>query len=101
MSSRNDYFFSDTVYDPANDPMIKLAVCGLVGWGVYIYLNRGQKNKQTPERRKQRAALTLGHVDKQIDRKNFAVGKKVASVPDLPFYSRHNYNRRRRPTMIS
>lgn len=96
----SDYYFSDEIYDPGNDPMIKLAVCGLIGWGVYIYLSKGQKNKQTPQRRKHRAALTLGHMDKQIDSRNFAAGKKVKSVPDLPFYSRHNYNRRRRPTMV-
>ena len=97
----SDYFFSDEIYDPVNDPVIKIAVCALVGWGAYMCLQRGQKNKQKPERRKHRAALTLGSIDKQIDRRNSASGKKVASVPELPFYSPHNYNRRRRPTMIS
>ena len=97
----SDYFFSDQIYDPANDPVIKVAVCALVGWGAFMYLRKGKKDEQTPQRRKHRAALTLGHLDKQIDKRNWASGKKVKSVPNLPFYSRHNYNRRRRPTMVS
>ena len=75
--SQADYFFSDTVYDPSNDPCVKLAVCLGVGWGVYVCLNSGKKNRQTPQRRKHRASLTLGHIDKQIDGRNFATGKKL------------------------
>lgn len=99
--SEADYFFSDTVYDPSNDPVVKLAVCVGIGWGIYVCLNSGKKHRQTPQRRKHRASLTLGHIDKQIDGRNFSIGKKVISIPDVPFYSRHNYNRRRRPTMVS
>ena len=95
------YFFSDKVYDPQNDPVIKFTVCAALGWGIYMYLQSGKKNKAKPQRRKHRASLTLGKVDKQIDGRNFSAGKKIKSVPDLPFYSRHNYNRRRRPTMVS
>ena len=94
-------FFSDEVFDPANDPVLKLTACAFGAWLIYLCVNKGRKDRQSPQRRKHRQAITAGSVDKMIDSRNFAVGKKVKSNPDLPFYSRHNYNRRRRPAMIS
>lgn len=97
----DSYFFNDTVYDPVNDPVIKFTVCAGLAWGAWMILKTGKKNKSKPERRKNRAALTLGHIDKQIDGRNSTAGKRVKSVSNVPHYSRHNYNRRRRPTMVS
>lgn len=69
---------------------------GLALAGVYAYKYATRKDNQ-PERRKHRQALTMGEMDKQIDAKNNAFGRKVPANLNVPFYSRHNYNRRRRP----
>ena len=78
------------------DTMTKLVAIGGVALVSYITYNKVVNDKSNPERRKHRQALTLSDVDKQIDQRNNAFGKKVTANPEIPFYSRHNYNRRRR-----
>lgn len=90
----------DTLYEPENNAFIKCAIAGAVLWGGYIFLVKGKRDKKTPERRKNRQAFTVNHIDNLIDSKNRMAGSKVKTNPETPHYSRHNYNRRRRPTTL-
>ena len=80
------------------DTMTKLVAGGGVALIAYITYHKVVNDKSNPERRKNRQALTLSEMDNQIDQRNNAFGKKVNANLDVPFYSRHNYNRRRRPS---
>ena len=82
------------------DTMTKIVACGGVALIGYITYNKVVNDKSKPERRKHRQALTLSDMDSQIDNRNSAFGQKVPANPDVPFYSRHNYNRRRRPNHL-
>lgn len=82
-----------------SDTMTKIVACGGVALIGYITYNKVVNDKSRPERRKNRQALTLSDMDKQIDQRNNAFGKKVNANLDVPFYSRNNYNRRRRQPM--
>ena len=82
------------------DTMTKLVATGGIALIGYIAYNKVVNDKSNPERRKNRQSLTLSDVDKQIDQRNSAFGKKVDANPEVPFYSRHNYNRRRRPNHL-
>ena len=88
---------SETYNTPFDNPYTKAACAlGLV-WVGYMGIRYAKRDDIGPERRKNRQSLTLNNIDKQIDSRNFAMGGKILkSNPDVPFYSRHNYNRRRR-----
>ena len=85
------------VYDyPWDNPITKVACAVGVGWLAYIAISRSKRDERLPERRKKRQALTANSIDLQIDARNRAFGGKVPANPDVPWYSRHNFNRRRR-----
>ena len=86
----------DIMATPYDNPYTKAAcVVGIV-WLGFIGLKYAKRDDIGPQRRKNRQSITLNNVDKQIDKRNLAMGGKQPSNPDVPFYSRHNYNRRRR-----
>ena len=83
-----------------SDTISKMAMYSGIAVAGYIAYNKVMNDDSKPEKRKHRQSLTLGQLDKQIDERNNAFGKRVPANPDVPFYSRHNYNRRRRPNHI-
>lgn len=78
------------------DSSTKIAIFGISIWGGYILIKRAMYQDTEPNRRKDKQGLTSNHIDHQIDQRNRASGGKVPANLDVPFYSRHNYNRRRR-----
>ena len=81
---------------PWDNPISKVAVAVGIGWLAYIAIARTKRDERLPERRKKRQSLTANSIDLQIDARNRAFGGTVPANPDVPWYSRHNYNRRRR-----
>ena len=81
---------------PYENPITKTACAIGVLWLGFMAVNYAKRNERLPHRRKTRQALTANSIDNAIDARNRALGGKVPSNPDVPFYSRHNYNRRRR-----
>ena len=77
--------------DPKN-----IALGMIVVWAGYIALNNTLNKQNEPSRRKHKQGLTANHIDHQIDQRNRVHGGKVPANLDVPFYSRHNYSRRRR-----
>lgn len=96
----SEYDWLDTIESTTNNTFLKITTGSLAAWVLFVMVNRAKRNDQTPERRKHRQALTAGKVDIQIDSRNRVSGKRAKVNPDIPFYSRHNYNRRRRPTQL-
>jgi hypothetical protein len=91
----------DVIPPSSNNPVYKIAIGGLIAWGIFVLVNKAKKDSDTSSSatRKGRGALTASSIDNEIDVRNRSVNnnrKKVQS--DVPIYSRHNYNRRRRPT---
>ena len=82
---------------PFNNPYTKVA-CGIgLAWLGYMGVKYAKKGESTePQSRKSRQGFTSSKIDKSIDHRNHAFGKPVPANPSVPFYSRHNYNRRRR-----
>ena len=78
------------------DSTTKMAVIGVGVFGAYIAYNNIHKSKTAPQSRKHRKGFTANKIDHQIDNQNRVSGGRVPANPDVPFYSRHNYNRRRR-----
>ena len=78
------------------DSTTKILLCGAAAWGGYIMISRAMNQDTEPNRRKNKQGLTSNHIDHQLDQRNRASGGKVPANLDVPFYSRHNYNRRRR-----
>ena len=81
---------------PYDNPVTKVACAVGVGWLAYVLISRSKRDSRLPQRRKQRQALTAGAIDNALDARNRALGGAVPANPKIPFYSRHNYNRRRR-----
>ena len=81
------------------DTMTKIVAFGGVALLGYITYNKVVNDDSKPSTRKMRQAFTLSDIDNQIDQRNNAFGKKVPANPDVPHYSRHQYNRRRRPQL--
>ena len=80
-----------------SDTITKSAIFGGVALVSYFIYNKVINKDNEPQTRKQRQAFTLSDMDNQIDKRNHAFGgKKIMSNPKVPFYSRHNQNRRRR-----
>lgn len=90
-------FQQPMTYDfPYSNPVTKLA-CGIgVIWLGFVLVRHAKSADATPQRRKGREGFTTNVIDHAIDGKNRVVGKTVLKNLDIPFYSRHNYNRRRR-----
>ena len=90
-------FKQEMVYDfPYSNPITKVA-CGVaVVWLGYVLIKHAKSADVTPQSRKGREALTANKIDNAIDGRNRAYGGSLPSRQDVPFYSRHNYNRRRR-----
>lgn len=81
---------------PYDNPVTKIACAVGLAWVGFILIRHAKSSDQTPQSRKGREGFTMSKIDDAIDKKNRAYGTKVPSNPDVPFYSRHNYNRRRR-----
>lgn len=79
------------------DSSTKIAVAGLCLWAGYLTVSKVIYKQNEPQRRKNKQSLTANHIDNQIDNMNRIQGTPVPANLDVPFYSRHNYNRRRRP----
>lgn len=85
------------IQDYPYDNIFTKVACGVgVAWLAFIGIKHAKYADQLPQRRKGRQGLTSNNADLQIDSRNRAMGTKVLSNPDVPFHSRHNYNRRRR-----
>lgn len=82
---------------PYSNPVTKIA-CGVgVLWLGYLAIRYTKKDEDIiPNRRLNRKGVMNNILDKAIDEKNRVLGGPVPSNPDVPFYSRENYNRRRR-----
>ena len=95
-------YTQDIVQDfPYDNPLTKIACAMGVLWIGYVAIGYSKRTERLPERRKHKQAFGLNQIDKQLDSKNRALGGKVPSNPDVPFYSRQNYNRRRRGMLKS
>ena len=81
---------------PYNNPITKIA-CGVgIVWLGYLAVRSTQVEESSVPRTKHRkGGLINNFLDRSIDEKNRVLGGRDASNPDVPFYSRHNYNRRR------
>ena len=94
----NYYGNSGVLIDrPFSNPITK-AACGVgLLWVGYTAIKYATKQNSTePMQRRARQGFTTSKVDHAIDSRNKAFGKPVPSNPNVPFDSRHNYNRRRR-----
>lgn len=81
---------------PYDNPVTKIA-CGVgILWLGYLAIKHAKGTDMEPIQRKHFKGFSRNHIDKQIDQKNRALGGKVPSNPEVPFYSNQNYNRRRR-----
>lgn len=81
---------------PYSNPITKVAMCVGVAYLGYLGVRYAKQDDGRPQRRKERQGFTTSHIDHAIDHRNHAYGGPVPSNPIIPFYSRHNYNRRRR-----
>ena len=91
-----EYSQSITQDFPYSNPITKV-ICGVgVVYAGYMAYKYAKASDEDPQSRKGRKRFGLNKIDKIIDDKNRASGGKVLANPDVPFYSRHNYNRRRR-----
>ena len=84
------------IYDPYGNPYFKAALAVGVLWAGIVAVRSTKFMTPEPIQRKARQNFTTNKVDRDIDRKNRALGRPVPNNPDVPFQSRHNYNRRRR-----
>lgn len=91
-----DYSQPITEDFPYANPVTKVICAVGVAYLGYMGYKYAKASDETPESRKGRKRFGLSQIDKIIDDKNRAYGGKVLANPDVPFYSRHNYNRRRR-----
>ena len=81
---------------PYSNPVTKIAGgIGLLWLGFVAIRSCRAEQGVTPIRRKNRKGVMDGAIDKAIDDRNRVLGGSVPSNPDVPFYSRHNYSRRR------
>ena len=86
------------IYDfPYSNPVTKIA-CGVgLLWLGYVAIKSSKAlDEVEPTPRKNRKGVMDGKIDRDIDKKNQVLGGPVPSNPSVPFYSRHNYNRRRK-----
>ena len=81
---------------PFSNPITKIAIFAGVAYVGFMAVNYAKKNDAKPQSRRQRQGFTSSHIDHKIDARNRAFGKPIPANPMVPFYSRHNYNRRRR-----
>ena len=81
---------------PFENPYTKLAFGVGVCWLVFLGVKHAKAADDTPAKRRERKGWTTGKINHDIDKKNKAFGRRVPGNPNVPFYSRHNYNRRRR-----
>ena len=81
---------------PYDNPITKVAIGIGALWVGFIAIKHAKFSDQQPVKRRARQGFTTGKMDHDIDKRNRAFGLPVPSNPDIPFYSRHNYNRRRR-----
>ena len=88
----------DTLYQPENNAVIKFVVAGAVAWGVFVCLSKGNRDKNTSSRQKFSKVVNNHGINNLINSRNRSSGKKNEINPDQPYYSRQNYNRRRRPS---
>ena len=101
MAEVDPFDFGDPVdASLSTEPILQLCVAGLAAWGILIALRKSKKNQPSAARRKHREAFTRNHVDNQIDARNIYSKKLPKINPNVPFFSRHNYNRRRRPVVV-
>lgn len=86
------------IYDfPYSNPFTKIACgVGLVWLGIIALKSTKVLDEISPTPRKNRKGLMNGKIDKDIEQKNRVLGGPVPSNPNIPFYSRNNYNRRRK-----
>ena len=94
MNYPSESIIQDTPFD---NPLTKVA-CGIgLAYLAFVGIRYARKHGQSsPMSRKARQGFTSSQVDQKIDKRNRAFGGPVPANPDIPFYSRHNYNRRRR-----
>lgn len=81
---------------PYSNPVTKLAMAGGLVWLGFVAVKYSKAIDKTPAKRRERKGFTTSKIDHDLDHRNKYAGRPVPSNPDVPFYSRHNYNRRRR-----
>ena len=91
-------YYSEPLIDmPYDNPMTKVGMAVVAAYIVYLGVRYAEKGKEdTPGSRKSRARFSTNKIDNTIDNKNRYFGGAVPANPNVPHYSRHNYNRRRR-----
>ena len=81
---------------PYSNPVTKTAMCVGAAYLVFMGIRYAKKDDGLPQQRRARQGFTTSKIDHDVDSRNRAYGVPVPSNPNVPFYSRHNYNRRRR-----
>ena len=81
---------------PYSNPITKVALCAAVAYVGLMAVKYAKKDDPSPQHRRARQGFTSSKIDHKIDAKNRVFGTPIPANPSVPFYSRHNYNRRRR-----
>ena len=82
------------------DTMSKIVAFGGVVLIGYITYNKIVNDNSKPDKRKHKVQSVLSDMDKQINERNNAFGRKLKANPELPSTSRYNFERRRRPNHL-
>ena len=92
-----NYYSPELVDMPFDNPITKIGICVAVTYVAYLGYKYVEKAKEdTPGNKRHRKYFTSNKIDNKIDHRNRFYGSSVPANPKVPFYSRHNYNRRRR-----
>ena len=91
-----NYYTDERFNVPFENPITKLACFLGVGYVGYLGVKYAMADDRMPVQRRARQGFTTSKIDHDIDSRNKYFGRAVPSNPDVPHYSRHNYNRRRR-----
>lgn len=74
----------------------KYALFGAFAYGGFLLLNNKSNLETHPNKRKHMKGFSANHIDHQLNDKNKISRGNIPLNSKVPFYSRHNYNRRRR-----
>ena len=90
-------YASEVIYDfPFDNPVTKVACMLTVGYLAYLGVKYAKKDEHRASPRRERKGFTSNAIDHAIHDRNIVLGGPVPGNPEIPHYSRHNYNRRRR-----
>ena len=88
---------SNITYDmPFEAAATKIAIYGVALWAGAIIVKKVLYNHPQEFGRKHRRFGNRSYLDYQIDRQNVSAGLFSRRNEEVPYYSRYNYNRKRR-----